>query len=380
MSTARVAVLGNLHCTKSSQGAFQPLLASIREAADLLLIAGDLTDYGLPEEAQVLVRELNALRLPVVAVLGNHDLESGKATELKQILTDGGVVVLDGDACEVLGVGVAGITGFGGGFGKHALAPWGEPAIKQFVQAAVEEALKLERALARLRTPGIIALMHYAPVQQTVSGEPPEIYPFLGSSRLEDPINHYPVSLVFHGHAHRGTHKGETAAGCARLQRLDGAAGTNVPGPATRFAYSTCRWPIAPKKFETVLAGRVAVMSPAGVLPMARHRDDWERRCCTRALTEMSLSGIPFLIGGTYALRRYTFTERHTKDLDVFVMPADVHRVLDFFRALGRPTELPFPHWLGKVFVDGFLMDVIFSSGNGVSRVDEAWFEYAPQR
>lgn len=213
MSTTRVAVLSDLHCAKNSQGAFQPLLASIREAADLLLVAGDLTDYGLPEEAQVLVRELTSLRLPVVAVLGNHDLESGKATEIKLILTDGGVVVLDGDACEILGVGVAGITGFGGGFGKHALAPWGEPAIKQFVQAAVEEALKLERALARLRTPALIALMHYAPVQQTVCGEPLEIYPFLGSSRLEDPINRYPVSLVFHGHAHRGTHTGETGNG-----------------------------------------------------------------------------------------------------------------------------------------------------------------------
>jgi Icc-related predicted phosphoesterase len=213
MSTVRVAVLGDLHCTKSSQGVFQPLLTSIREAADVLLIAGDLTDYGLPEEAQVLVRELSSFRLPTVAVLGNHDLESGKAADLKQVLTGGGVVVLDGDACEVLGVGVAGVTGFAGGFGKHALAPWGEPVIKAFVQAAVEEALKLEKALARLRTPCLIALLHYSPVQQTVSGEPLEIYPFLGSSRLEDPINRYPVSLVFHGHAHRGTHKGETGKG-----------------------------------------------------------------------------------------------------------------------------------------------------------------------
>ena len=256
MSTARVAVLGDLHCTKSSQGAFQPLLASIREAADLLLIAGDLTDYGLPEEAQVLVRELNALRLPVVAVLGNHDLESGKATELEQIFTEGGVVVLDGDACEVFGVGVAGITGFGGGFGRHALAPWGEPAIKQFVQAAVEEALKLERALARLRTPGIIALMHYAPVQQTVSGEPPEIYPFLGSSRLEDPINHYPVSLVFHGHAHRGTHKGETAQGVPVYNVSMALLARMFPG---RPPFRVFDVPVAdpPKKPETVLAGRV---------------------------------------------------------------------------------------------------------------------------
>jgi len=151
--------------------------------------------------------------MPIVAVLGNHDRESGQEHEVRRILTDAGVVMLDGDACEVLGVGIAGVTGFGGGFGKHALAPWGEPVIKQFVHAAVEEALKLEKALARLRTPTMIALLHYAPVQQTIEGEPFEIYPFLGCSRLEDPINRYPVSYVFHGHAHRGVPEGATASG-----------------------------------------------------------------------------------------------------------------------------------------------------------------------
>src|SRR6185436_11502959 len=178
-----------------------------------LLIAGDLTDYGLPEEAQVLSRELSGVRMPVVAVLGNHDRESGRENEVRQVLTDAGVVILDGDACEMLGVGIAGVTGFGGGFGKHALAPWGEPIIKQFVRAAVEEALKLEKALARLRTQSLIALLHYSPVQQTVDGEPLEIYPFLGSSRLEEPINRFPVSLVIHGHAHRGQLQGATTSG-----------------------------------------------------------------------------------------------------------------------------------------------------------------------
>lgn len=213
MAFVRVAAISDLHCTKTSQGAFQPLMASIRESADLLLIAGDLTDYGLPEEAQVLARELSAVRMPVVSVLGNHDRESGKEGDVRNVLTEAGVIVLDGDACEVKGVGIAGVTGFGGGFGKHALAPWGEPVIKQFVRAAVEEALKLEKALARLRTDSLIALMHYAPVQQTVDGEPLEIYPFLGSSRLEEPIGRYPVSLVFHGHAHRGRPEGATLSG-----------------------------------------------------------------------------------------------------------------------------------------------------------------------
>ena len=215
MASVRVAAVGDLHCTKTSQGAFQPLFAAIRDAADLLLIAGDLTDYGLPEEAQVLARELSAIRIPVVAVLGNHDRESGKEAEVQRVLSESGTTVLDGDATEVKGVGIAGVTGFGGGFGKHALAPWGEPVIKQFVHAAVEEALKLEKALARLRTPSLIALMHYSPVQRTVDGEPLEIYPFLGSSRLEEPIGRYPVTLVFHGHAHRGQLEGATTSGTA---------------------------------------------------------------------------------------------------------------------------------------------------------------------
>jgi Icc-related predicted phosphoesterase len=206
----RVAALADLHCTKGSQGAFQPLFAKITEAADVLLIAGDLTDYGLPEEARVLARELTALKIPVAAVLGNHDIESGKTEEIRHIVSDAGLVLLDGDACELKGVGVAGVKGFGGGFGRRALGPWGEPIIKQFVREAVDEALKLEAALARLRTNPLVALLHYTPIAGTAEGEPPEIFPFLGSSRLEEPIGRYPVTLVLHGHAHRGKVEGMT--------------------------------------------------------------------------------------------------------------------------------------------------------------------------
>jgi Icc-related predicted phosphoesterase len=209
----RVAAVADLHCTKTSQGAFQPLFAKIAETAEVLLIAGDLTDYGLPEEARVLARELTAVRVSVVAVLGNHDLESGKGEEVSQIFGDAGVTVLDGDACETHGIGIAGVKGFGGGFGQRALGPWGETIIKQFVREAVDEALKLEAALARLRTRHMLALLHYSPVQATVEGEPLEIYPFLGSSRLEEPLNRYPVSLVVHGHAHRGRLQGATKSG-----------------------------------------------------------------------------------------------------------------------------------------------------------------------
>ena len=212
-AVVRVAALADLHCTKTSQGAFQPLFARVSEAAELLLIAGDLTDYGLPDEARVLAKEFGALRIPVAAVLGNHDLESGKADEVRQILIDAGCPVLDGDACELRGIGIAGVKGFGGGFGKRALGPWGETIIKQFVREAVDEALKLETALARLRTSNLVTLLHYSPIQQTCEGEPPEIYPFLGSSRLEEPIGRYPVTLVLHGHAHRGQPEGRTASG-----------------------------------------------------------------------------------------------------------------------------------------------------------------------
>src|SRR5262245_37845121 len=212
-SVIRVAALSDLHCAKTAKGALQSLFAKVAEAADLVLIAGDLTDYGLAEEARVLAKELSGIRVPVVGVLGNHDIESGKADEVRQILTDGGMIVLDGEGYEVHGIGIAGAKGFGGGFGKHALGSWGETIIKAFVREAVDEALKLEAALARLRTPHLIALLHYSPVQSTVEGEPLEIYPFLGSSRLEEPIDRYPVSLVVHGHAHRGQLEGATKTG-----------------------------------------------------------------------------------------------------------------------------------------------------------------------
>jgi Icc-related predicted phosphoesterase len=209
----RIAAMADLHVSKSSHGAFQPLFAQISQAADVLLLCGDFTDYGLPDEARVLIRELAAAKVPIIAVLGNHDYEAGKAHEIRQILADGGVTVLDGEATEVYGVGFAGVKGFAGGFGRGALGPWGEHAIKAFVQEAIDEALKLETALARLRTQKRVALLHYSPIRGTVEGEPPEIFAYLGSSRLEEPINRYRVSAVFHGHAHRGTPEGRTSTG-----------------------------------------------------------------------------------------------------------------------------------------------------------------------
>ena len=210
----RIAAIGDIHVSKTSQGAFQPLFAQISSSADVLVLCGDFTDYGLPEEARILVRELNAgVKIPIIAVLGNHDYESGKQDDIRQIMVDGGVTLLDGEATEVHGVGFAGVKGFAGGFGRGALGPWGEQAVKHFVQEAVDEALKLESALARLRTQRRIAVLHYSPIRATVEGEPPEIFPYLGSSRLEEPINRYRVNAVFHGHAHRGTAEGQTSTG-----------------------------------------------------------------------------------------------------------------------------------------------------------------------
>jgi len=206
----RVAALADIHCNKTSHDMLRPLFMQIAQSADVLLLCGDLIDYGLPEEAIVLAKEISSLKIPVLAVLGNHEFESGKQDEVKRIFSDAGAMLLDGDAREVDGVGFVGVKGFAGGFGERALGPWGEETIKRFVHEAINEALKLESALARLRSDKRIVLLHYSPIEATVIGEPAEIFPFLGSSRLEEPLNRYPVTAVFHGHAHHGAPEGRT--------------------------------------------------------------------------------------------------------------------------------------------------------------------------
>lgn len=210
----RVAAVSDIHYSKASQGSLQPLFSEITERADILILAGDLTDFGLAEEARILAKDLtSSLRIPAVGVLGNHDYEAGEEKEIASILGDAGVRILDGDTYEVHGVGFAGVRGFCGGFGRGALGAWGESVIKAFVHEAINEALKLEAALARLRTLHRIAIIHYAPIRETVEGEPLEIYPFLGSSRLEEPLSRFDVTAVFHGHAHKGSLEATTAHG-----------------------------------------------------------------------------------------------------------------------------------------------------------------------
>ena len=210
----RVAAVSDIHYNKTSHGAQQRLFTQITESADVLVLAGDLTDFGLAEEARVLAKDLTAtLKIPAVGVLGNHDYEAGEEKEITKILADAGVRMLDGDTYEIHGVGFAGVRGFCGGFGRGALGAWGEPVIKTFVHEAITEALKLESALARLKTDHRIAILHYAPVRETCEGEALEIYAFLGSSRLEEPLSRYEVTAVFHGHAHRGALEATTSKG-----------------------------------------------------------------------------------------------------------------------------------------------------------------------
>ena len=212
-STVRFAAVGDIHFKKESAGTLRDFFAQAAEAADALLLCGDLTDYGTAEEAKLLAEELSVVSVPIVAVLGNHDYETGTPDTVRQTLMHAGVKVLDGEPCEIHGVGIAGVKGFAGGYGRGSLGAWGEPAMKMFVQEALNEALKLESALAKLRTRRRLAILHYSPIVGTVEGEPVDIFPFLGSSRLEEPLNRYPVDAVFHGHAHRGTMEGRTIGG-----------------------------------------------------------------------------------------------------------------------------------------------------------------------
>lgn len=213
-TSLNIAAIGDLHFARNSAGTLQPHLAEVASRADVLLLCGDLTNYGLPEEANLLAAEFaRSFKLPVLAVLGNHDYESGKEDEVRRILNDAGIIVLDGEPTEVEGVGFVGVKGFAGGFGQRMLEPWGEPSMKQLVRDSIDETLKLESGLAKLRTPARVVLLHYSPIEATVEGEPREIYPFLGSSRLEEPLNRYGVTMAFHGHAHRGALEGRTRNG-----------------------------------------------------------------------------------------------------------------------------------------------------------------------
>jgi Icc-related predicted phosphoesterase len=209
----RIAATADLHFSPSRQNYLHDQLSRVRNEADVLVLAGDLTNYGQPEEMDTLLNVVVRSRIPTIAVLGNHDYESGKQAELIRMMAGSGIKVLDGTAYERDGVGFAGTKGFVGGFGRGMLTAFGEAEIKTFVQASIDEAVKLERAMAQLRTPKRVVVVHYSPIASTVQGEASEIFPFLGCSRLAEVVDRHGADLVLHGHAHHGQLEGKTTGG-----------------------------------------------------------------------------------------------------------------------------------------------------------------------
>lgn len=209
----RIAAMGDLHVKEHGSESYKDLFAEISLEADILVLTGDLTDLGKVKEAELLAADLRSCSIPMVAVLGNHDYECGCVEEVTHILKDAGVHLLEGQAVEINGVGFAGAKGFAGGFGRHMLGCFGEPAIKAMVAESVEETMRLENALRQVRSERAMVVLHYAPIRETVEGEPEEIFPFLGSSRLAETIDRFPVKAVVHGHAHRGRYEGRTPGG-----------------------------------------------------------------------------------------------------------------------------------------------------------------------
>jgi Icc-related predicted phosphoesterase len=209
----RIAATADLHFTASRYEALQDQLNRVRDEADVLVLAGDLTNFGQPDEMEPLLAAIVRLRVPTIAVLGNHDYESGKEAELMRMMTSAGIKVLDGSAYERDGVGFAGTKGFVGGFGRGVLTAFGEREIKDFVRASIDEAIKLERAMSQLRTQKRVVVLHYSPIAATVQGEAPEIFPFLGTSRLAEVVDRHGADFVVHGHAHHGQLEGKTVGG-----------------------------------------------------------------------------------------------------------------------------------------------------------------------
>jgi uncharacterized protein len=209
----RIAATADLHFTPQNYDRIREQMNRVRDDADIMVLAGDLTNYGRPQEMESLLNALVRLRIPIVAVLGNHDYESGQQDELMRMMTAEGIKVLDGTGYERDGVGFAGTKGFLGGFGRGILTAFGEPEVKAFVQTSVDEALKLERALSQLRTQKRVIVIHYAPIGDTIKGEPAEIFPYLGNSRLSEVADRHGADLILHGHAHHGSPDGKTTGG-----------------------------------------------------------------------------------------------------------------------------------------------------------------------
>ncbi len=230
----RIAAVGDVHVGEDSGGLLRPALEHLADNADVLLLAGDLTRHGTMAEAAVMAEEFANLLVPVVAVLGNHDHHGDAADDIMKLLQDNGIIVLEGSSVrlELPGgtLGVAGVKGFGGGFAGKCASRFGEREMKDFVEHTMASADALRAALSGLDTDVVVALTHYAPVKDTLHGEPPEIYPFLGSYLLGEAIDETGAGLALHGHAHFGSEQGVTPGG-VRVR--------NVAQPVIKKAYAT---------------------------------------------------------------------------------------------------------------------------------------------
>ena len=210
----RVAAIGDLHVQEDSVAPYREMFAEISASADVLVLCGDLTNFGRTREAEILAEDIKSCSIPVLGVLGNHDYECGQPEKVCEILHSAGMKVLDEQAVEIDGVGFAGVKGFMGGYGRGELAPFGEPIAKAFVDEVMNEARKLENQLRTLRTERSVAILHYSPIEETIEGEPPSIFQYLGSQRLCEPIDRFDhVKAVVHGHAHHGSYEGRTPRG-----------------------------------------------------------------------------------------------------------------------------------------------------------------------
>ncbi|MGW5386881.1 metallophosphoesterase family protein [Nocardia sp. NPDC003963] len=250
----RIAAVGDVHLGTDSRGLLRPALRGLPDHADVLLLAGDLTNHGTLPEAEVVAAEFADLGVPVIAVLGNHDHHSDLQDEIAAMLGDAGVTVLEGSATTVTvgdrTLGVAGTKGFGGGFAGKCASVFGERLMRDFAGHTVQLAGRLDSALASLDTDVTVALTHYSPVSDTLHGEPREIYPFLGSYLLGEPIDTHGADLALHGHAHAGTERGSTPGGI-RVR--------NVAQPVIRSAFAVYelhpRPAREPERTETALTG-----------------------------------------------------------------------------------------------------------------------------
>ncbi|HJP69637.1 MAG TPA: metallophosphoesterase [Sphingomicrobium sp.] len=210
----RVAAIGDLHVQEDSVAPYREMFTEISATADVVVLCGDLTNFGKTKEAEILAEDIKSCSIPILGVLGNHDFECGQPDKVCEILTSAGMKVLNEQAVEIDGVGFAGVKGFLGGFGRGELAPFGEPIVKAFVDEVMNEARKLENQLRTLRTDRSVAVLHYSPIVDTIEGEPPAIFQYLGSQRLCEPIDRFDhVKAVVHGHAHHGTYEGKTPLG-----------------------------------------------------------------------------------------------------------------------------------------------------------------------